>query len=393
MLRFIVVLRQGVLQGVLPAMLLVALLVAPQVAPAQAQRFQSVSPEEATLIQEGQAKLHCHSCGMNLVTFYKTSHTLAGLQFCSLHCLVDGREDLTGAQVVDNTTLKLIPAKTAFYVVGSDAPGTMSTVSQYAFGTPTAARSFMAEQGGQLMTFTQAAQLARESLSAEKVQMTQRRRAASEKGARIFKTMCPDIQLPTFATLAEAQSYLTTHHPCGDLNDGQHQALAIYLVSGNLGPDIEALKAPADARCPVCGMRPALYPNWLAAIETTDGRTFYFDGVKDMMKFSYEPQRYHETVALEDVKRMLVTDYYDLGRIDAREAWYVVGSNVFGPMGHELIPFRSKADAVTFSQDHINQDHINPVHKIQDHQIQDHQIQGVIPFSMITPEVVSGLDR
>ena len=31
-------------------------------------------------------------------------------------------------------------------------------------------------------------------------------------------------------------------------------------------------------------------------------------------------------------------EYYSLTRIDARAAWYVIGSGVVGPMGHELIP-------------------------------------------------------
>ena len=29
----------------------------------------------------------------------------------------------------------------------------------------------------------------------------------------------------------------------------------------------------------------------------------------------------------------------------AKEAFFVIGSDVYGPMGHELIPFASKADA------------------------------------------------
>jgi nitrous oxide reductase accessory protein NosL len=47
-----------------------------------------------------------------------------------------------------------------------------------------------------------------------------------------------------------------------------------------------------------------------------------------------------------------VTEYYGLSRVDARDAWYVVGSDLLGPMGHELIPFDSRAAAEEFMRDH-----------------------------------------
>ena len=39
--------------------------------------------------------------------------------------------------------------------------------------------------------------------------------------------------------------------------------------------------------------------------------------------------------------------------IDATKAFYVIKSDVFGPMGHELIPFESEADAKAFKKDHF----------------------------------------
>jgi len=54
----------------------------------------------------------------------------------------------------------------------------------------------------------------------------------------------------------------------------------------------------------------------------------------------------------EDIAVIAVTDYYGVGRIDAHVAWYVIGSDVLGPMGHELIPHASEAEAQEFLQDH-----------------------------------------
>ena len=47
-----------------------------------------------------------------------------------------------------------------------------------------------------------------------------------------------------------------------------------------------------------------------------------------------------------------VTDFYNLQRIDARKAFYVAGSDVLGPMGHEFVPLASKEDAADFLKDH-----------------------------------------
>ena len=49
---------------------------------------------------------------------------------------------------------------------------------------------------------------------------------------------------------------------------------------------------------------------------------------------------------------MGVTSYYDGSRIDAASAVYVLGSDVLGPMGHELVPHGNEADAKEFMGDH-----------------------------------------
>ena len=47
-----------------------------------------------------------------------------------------------------------------------------------------------------------------------------------------------------------------------------------------------------------------------------------------------------------------MTDFYSLGRIEAQKAFFVVGSDVLGPMGHELVPLATRADAEDFLKDH-----------------------------------------
>jgi len=104
--------------------------------------------------------------------------------------------------------------------------------------------------------------------------------------------------------------------------------------------------------CPVCGMLVSKYPNWVAVVTWKDGHTHFFDGAKDMFKFLHDLPKYAQGHRKEDIARIYVTDFYNLERIDAHKAVFVVGSDVLGPMGHELVPLASKADAEDFLKDH-----------------------------------------
>ena len=115
---------------------------------------------------------------------------------------------------------------------------------------------------------------------------------------------------------------------------------------------VSAPKPGAKDLCPVCGMIVSKYPNWIATVAWKDGRADHFDGAKDMFKFlqalpEYAPGRTRDAIAT-----IVVTDFYDLKKVDARQAFYVIGSDVTGPMGHEFVPLATKADAEEFLKDH-----------------------------------------
>lgn len=108
---------------------------------------------------------------------------------------------------------------------------------------------------------------------------------------------------------------------------------------------------PKDT-CPVCGMFVAKYPEWVATVLYRDGHAHHFDGAKDLFKYLLDLPRWAPDQEVENIQSIGVTEYYGLGLIDAREAWYVVGSDVLGPMGHELIPLETREDAEEFMKDH-----------------------------------------
>jgi nitrous oxide reductase accessory protein NosL len=108
---------------------------------------------------------------------------------------------------------------------------------------------------------------------------------------------------------------------------------------------------PKDT-CPVCGMFVALYPEWIATVLYKDGHAHHFDGAKDLFKYLHDLPHWAPGHRLDDIQAIGVTEYYGLTRIDARSAWYVIGSDTLGPMGHELVPLATQADAEEFMKDH-----------------------------------------
>jgi nitrous oxide reductase accessory protein NosL len=125
--------------------------------------------------------------------------------------------------------------------------------------------------------------------------------------------------------------------------------LSVSSVSAGEKKPIEP--TPKD-KCPVCGMFVAKYPDFLAEIIFNDGSYGVFDGSKDLFKYYLDMKSYNPAKKVSDIDSVYVTDYYSLAPIDGLKAYYVIGSDIYGPMGKELIPFEKEADAREFMKDH-----------------------------------------
>lgn len=175
----------------------------------------------------------------------------------------------------------------------------------------------------------------------------------AQKGKKIYETMCQNVD-KEFNSVGEAKQYIIENKSCKNLKPSMIQSVSIYLYNPILAVNKnKIIQVPSDAKCPVCGMFVSKYPKWVASIVLNNKHTHYFDGVKDMMKFYFKPSQYAHKHSKDEIKKILVTDYYTLHAIDAKKAFYVVGSNIYGPMGEELIPFSSKEKAQKFSNDHF----------------------------------------
>jgi nitrous oxide reductase accessory protein NosL len=128
---------------------------------------------------------------------------------------------------------------------------------------------------------------------------------------------------------------------------------------------------PMDLR-PVCGMIVSRYPNWTATVVWKDGRVHHFDGAKNLFKFLDALATYAPGRRREDVRTIAVTEFYDLKKIEARTAFYVIGSDVVGPMGYELVPLATKAGAEEFLKEHFG--------------------TRILRFDEVTPDIIRRVD-
>ncbi|WP_456450568.1 nitrous oxide reductase accessory protein NosL [Hydrogenimonas sp.] len=337
-------------------------------------------------------------------------------QYCSIRCLAADWKNVSDKVdkilVVDAKTEKLIDATKAHYVVGSKVPGTMSMTSKIAFGSLEDAKAFQKRYGGKIVDFKTAFKMAADALGGDTAMISKKKKMKIyPMGEKIYKAMCQPVDPGAYGHINELKAAIRTKKLCKPMKEKQLQAVSLYLwdvVGGHAddavggcncnmktqakdcgcqsggkctcrgkctcgkkgaqpgkqsmamtplmnqsaqGPDLSK-----QDKCPVCGMFVYKYPKWAAFIYyEKDGKLAHlaFDGVKDMMKFYFDPAKWGYDPAIKDhIKKIVVRDYYTLKPVWAKAAYYVVGSDVYGPMGHELIPFASKEAAENFLKDH-----------------------------------------
>lgn len=147
--------------------------------------------------------------------------------------------------------------------------------------------------------------------------------------------------------------------------------LALSFPAAFAAPPTTPAPAAKD-KCPVCGMFVSKYPDWVATVTFKDSTTFFFDGAKDFFTWYHNMQKYTPTKNQADISTITVNDYYTLKQVDAKKASFVIGSDVYGPMGKELVPFGKLADAHAF--------------------LKDHKGKMVLRFSDVTPRVLKSME-
>ena len=154
---------------------------------------------------------------------------------------------------------------------------------------------------------------------------------------------------------------------CPNLDSKKLSLVATYLKFKDSQAELYK-SVPKDAKCPVCGMFVAKYPKW-AALMVVDGKHYFFDGIKDMLKFYFFDGDFKYDRS--KISKMLVSNYYTKKAVRIKDAFLVYDSKVLGPMGREIIAFSSQDEAKNFINDHGGK---------------------LVKFSDITPKMVLKLD-
>jgi copper chaperone NosL len=92
-----------------------------------------------------------------------------------------------------------------------------------------------------------------------------------------------------------------------------------------------------------------------------------------MFKYYQMIPKYNPPQTKNDVSAIFVKDYYSKTSFPAGKAFFVIWSDVYGPMGHEPIPFQQETDAWKF--------------------LKEHKGRKIMRFKDITPQVIKSLDN
>ena len=149
--------------------------------------------------------------------------------------------------------------------------------------------------------------------------------------------------------------------------------IIFFLVCASFAVEPKDSDLPHKEKCTVCGMFVSMFADWNAKIQFKDATQTIFCGAKCMFKYYLNMKKYNPSKNKNDVTVISVKDYYSKTSIDALQAFFVIWSDVYGPMGHEPIPFEKDADAKKF--------------------LQEHKGKKMIRFKDIHPSLIKSLDN
>lgn len=243
----------------------------------------------------------CHNCGMMRPMWARTWHTYEvdgqKLEVCSMHCLAEATmnsgttpRNVQVAMYLDPH--KIVAAEKAFYVIGSKAPGTMTMNSKLAFATEKEAEVFVGECGGTVASFKDAY------------------KAAS-------------------TTIVKENKVINNNR----------------LSKGKIVEPVDNVDI-----CPVCDMYPARYPKNKCQLQTADGKIVHFCSTHCLFEYLKNSTKYGEPTL--KTSSIWVVDFDSGQWIYAQNAYYVLGTEINGPMGKEAFPFVNQNKASEFSLSH-----------------------------------------
>lgn len=252
---------------------------------------------------EAPKMITCPNCGMILKEWAHTNHEFTNsdghFRTCSIHCVADmskkcGEQPRNVQAALHLKPEIMVPPEKAVYVIGSKDPGTMTAVSKLAFESREGAEKFMVEKGGKMGNFSDAFAAATEELPQAKP-----------------------------------------------------------VIENNRKKKGKIVEPSEQDRCVVCNMVPAKYPKFNAQALTADKKRFHLCSTQCLFELLKEPRKYG--AGTNEVGDVWVHDYVSGRYLFGKNAYYVVGSKILGPMGYEAIAFDLKSEAMDFIRENGGQ--------------------------------------
>lgn len=127
---------------------------------------------------------------------------------------------------------------------------------------------------------------------------------------------------------------------------------------------VDVKPGPND-RCAVCGMFPSKHPKWCAGFIFRDGSRCFHCCPKCMLHNLHHVSKYQPGQKRENIASVWVTEYYSTKQVNAKDVLFVVGTDLKGPMGLDLIPVKGEEAANNLMRDyHGNK--ILPLNQVSD---------------------------
>lgn len=102
----------------------------------------------------------------------------------------------------------------------------------------------------------------------------------------------------------------------------------------------------ASTDCRNCGMPSSEFPKWRSKVTTKAGDV-WFCSPRCMFITTLDKDK-----APKEIQGIQVVDYYSTKSFDAKTGYYITGSDILGPMGHDFVPVKDKAAADDFKKEH-----------------------------------------
>lgn len=122
--------------------------------------------------------------------------------------------------------------------------------------------------------------------------------------------------------------------------------LILTSCGGNQEHQHQSTGKETNYDCSYCGMPSQEFPQWNVKMLSEKGE-HWFCSPRCMFLTILDKEN-----APSDIQSIQVTDYYESSKIDGQKAFYVIKSDVIGPMGHDLVPFLEESAAQEFQKEH-----------------------------------------